>query len=354
MASERKTKANKRNSKSSGGPIDTSQTRFNALKHGILSTHVLVLGGEGEEGQREFRLFSDAVRSDLAPVGAIEELLVDELIVIAWRKRRVIAYESALLSKQTATIRTDYAQQHPISDMLHAILPRELVQELSGAAWQERQLESSETPGKGEESTEHEDKWVPPDNSSVESIGNLPKGSDAYSRRLTDPVVYLATFAAAARASLLVLMKDDSPDLTNNLVQSIVCGHAKGMGVPVSEILKSSTRVAVGETHPQKQIEGIIVAACQSRGISQQEFWAEVGNSLLRASDGANSELSSYLLEEDRETMLAGLPDDASQAKIQRYEAHLSRQFYRALHELQRLQAARNGSRNTAPLALDL
>lgn len=39
--------------------------------------------------------------------------------------------------------------------------------------------------------------------------------------------------------------------------------------------------------------------------------------------------------------------------RVVRYEAHLERSLYRALHELQRLQAARNGS-GQAPVALDL
>jgi len=40
------------------------------------------------------------MREDLAPTGAVEELLVEELIGIAWRKRRVLAYESAVIGKQ--------------------------------------------------------------------------------------------------------------------------------------------------------------------------------------------------------------------------------------------------------------
>jgi len=37
-----------------------------------------------------------------------------------------------------------------------------------------------------------------------------------------------------------------------------------------------------------------------------------------------------------------------------RYETTIERQFYRALHELQRLQMARQGSRPPAPIALDV
>ena len=40
--------------------------------------------------------------------------------------------------------------------------------------------------------------------------------------------------------------------------------------------------------------------------------------------------------------------------KLCRYEAHIERGLYKALHELQRLQAARCGQPVSAPLALDV
>jgi hypothetical protein len=48
------------------------------------------------------------------------------------------------------------------------------------------------------------------------------------------------------------------------------------------------------------------------------------------------------------------LPDSEDLEKIQRYEAHLSRQFHRDLHELQRLQATRLGHSVAAPIAIDV
>ncbi len=43
------------------------------------------------------------------------------------------------------------------------------------------------------------------------------------------------------------------------------------------------------------------------------------------------------------------LPDDKTLEKVARYEAHLSRQLYQAMHELEALQAKRGGG--VAPLA---
>ena len=41
-------------------------------------------------------------------------------------------------------------------------------------------------------------------------------------------------------------------------------------------------------------------------------------------------------------------------SKLRRYETQIERSFFRALHELQRLQAARQGQPVVAPLALDV
>ena len=86
----------------------------------------------------------------------------------------------------------------------------------------------------------------------------------------------------------------------------------------------------------------------------QQSWLRHVARHAINAWDGANNELISYALQEDREVELAGLPDDSSSAKIPRYESHLSRQFYRALHELQLLQAASLGLRPSIPLSVEI
>jgi hypothetical protein len=52
-----------------------------------------------------------------------------------------------------------------------------------------------------------------------------------------------------------------------------------------------------------------------------------------------------------RERLLASAPDTD---RIARYEAHLSRQLAQALHELQRLQAARAGASVTPPVVVDV
>ena len=66
-------------------------TRFNALKHGILS-RLTVLPWEDEA---EYLVLLDALVAEHGPQGPTEEHLVEELAGILWRKRRLRLAEGA-------------------------------------------------------------------------------------------------------------------------------------------------------------------------------------------------------------------------------------------------------------------
>ena len=59
----RKLKANARNARLSTGPKDTSRSRFNAAKHGILSSRVLIRTGDGKEDEEELEEFSNYLKT---------------------------------------------------------------------------------------------------------------------------------------------------------------------------------------------------------------------------------------------------------------------------------------------------
>ena len=74
--------ANRRNSKNSTGPKDTSAVRDNARKHGVLAKH---LKFESAEAEADF----EELRADLAheyqPLGATERILIEETCVCLWK-----------------------------------------------------------------------------------------------------------------------------------------------------------------------------------------------------------------------------------------------------------------------------
>lgn len=96
MVSEKQIVANRKNAKNSTGPKDTSLTRLNALKHGILSDEVVLKG----EKKRELEELGTKLRQELAPKGELEMLLVDRIVANIWRLKRTLKVESTLMSYQ--------------------------------------------------------------------------------------------------------------------------------------------------------------------------------------------------------------------------------------------------------------
>src|SRR5919112_2307175 len=75
-------------------PVETAGTaitRFNALRHGVLSRYT-VLPWEDPE---EYQALVAALVTEHAPQGLTEEHLVEELAGILWRKRRLRLAEAA-------------------------------------------------------------------------------------------------------------------------------------------------------------------------------------------------------------------------------------------------------------------
>ncbi len=89
VVSERKLRANRRNAKLSTGPRDTGNSKYNALKHGLLSKAAIIRRGEAKEDPLELTALVDALRKDFEPVGTMEEILLDRIAACYWRLRRV-------------------------------------------------------------------------------------------------------------------------------------------------------------------------------------------------------------------------------------------------------------------------
>ena len=94
MASDKQLIANRKNAKKSTGPKDTSPTRLNALKHGLLSEQVLI---EGEK-KKDLEELGRGLREQLAPQGELEVILVDRMVSSVWRLKRALKIEAAEMS----------------------------------------------------------------------------------------------------------------------------------------------------------------------------------------------------------------------------------------------------------------
>ncbi len=97
--------ANRRNAQLSTGPKTEegkNRSRHNAVKHGILASAVLITKGSGAEDPAEFEQLWDSLRGDLAPVGVLEEMLVEKIAVCLWRQKRALQCEVGLVRQQFA------------------------------------------------------------------------------------------------------------------------------------------------------------------------------------------------------------------------------------------------------------
>jgi hypothetical protein len=96
------------------------------------------------------------------------------------------------------------------------------------------------------------------------------------------------------------------------------------------------------------------MAAAEGEGVSADAlFFAALEHYRVEAIK-LKSEADSVTRDLDhmrRERLLASAPQTD---QIARYEAHLSRQLAQALHELQRLQAARSGAPIMPPVVVDV
>ncbi len=95
MATREQIQANRRNSRLSTGPKDTSLSRFNGLKHGLCAAQVGLPGEDPAEVQAEF----DGWHNDWRPMTHTRAVLVDLAAVATWRLRRSIRAGSAVRAR---------------------------------------------------------------------------------------------------------------------------------------------------------------------------------------------------------------------------------------------------------------
>lgn len=96
MSSAAKAFANRANAAHSTGPADTSRTRFNGLAHGLTSKQLVIPG----ESQADYETFAAAIRRDLRPGSAIENVLADRIVAAAWRLQRFTRIEGAFFNSR--------------------------------------------------------------------------------------------------------------------------------------------------------------------------------------------------------------------------------------------------------------
>jgi hypothetical protein len=115
MSSEKQIAANRANAKRSTGPNTSggkARSRMNAWKHGLRAEKVVIAGEDAEDLQAIQR----ALWEEHQPEPGMESLLVERLAHYAWRMRRAVVFEAALLRE--GPLNLGYADLNAVSTLL--------------------------------------------------------------------------------------------------------------------------------------------------------------------------------------------------------------------------------------------
>ena len=110
MASEKQLRANRSNAQKSTGPrslVGKAISRQNALTHGLLAQDVVI---EGED-QGAYLDLQSALKEQLAPVGPLEEQLVNQVVAAFWRLGRLGKVEAGIFAFQKLAVEKERAEQ---------------------------------------------------------------------------------------------------------------------------------------------------------------------------------------------------------------------------------------------------
>ena len=279
---------------------------MNAVKHGILSTAVVVRGLRIREHEEEFKALREQCWECLAPVGRMEEMLVDKIVAAQWRLRRALMAETGEI-----VLSVDGGQQRRANrEPLPLGIFRDPLQD--GAT----QMEKS---SQGLEYLKAVLKLVRAD---VESEGEL-------------------TQASCDR--LLKRFMNRPNSLTRELLE-----YRERMAAGASAVAHRASSFAKASADAMADREGLSPEEVKDNHQRSVLRYIEAKLAWYEGLSGQRQEREDK--EETARQAANVLPSAEVLDKILRYEGALDRQLYRAMNQLERLQRRRGGEKLAAPL----
>ncbi len=288
-----------------GGPATQAGKEVasrNATRHGITSTAPVVAGMESREDWEDHR---SGIMESISPAGHLEHTLAERVALLSWRLARVIRYETESISLSQEKIEEEIHERGlfmrsirggSIADSTHP-------EDIRGEAECSRQRHNS-----------------------LKRFAGMDPEKTMKGSAPSDVI-----HGALVTAQKLTGREVDEDELT-----------LPGVGED-EDILELSPMKA-------RDVWGCVQSIAEATGLDAEEL-------LERATyeAGCDSRGAAYKLEEtereiDRRSRERFLPATPELEKIARYEAHLSKQLYSALHELEALQKRRLTGEDT-PLA---
>ena len=275
--------------------------RWNSTRHGIRSPAPVVPGVEKLEDWEEYR---DGILENLAPEGHLELVFAERVALLSWRLHRVTRYETESIALFQEKAEDDLADRRRFdSRVLGAAHPEDVRGNLKMARSDYRLLK------------------------------RFPKLKEDK---------HLSSFDADR--ILWAVMEVTDRVAEGEVAPEDLLDEISIPGVPESaEEREGYDGWSVGAV--RAGIEAIATATDED----PEELLEVATDSARRSIIG--KEQAAEQVHRDLEWMSRErlLPDDKTLEKVARYEAHLSRGLYKALHELEALQTRRLGG--SAPLA---
>jgi hypothetical protein len=282
-------------SSTAGGP-NTQEgkevVRWNATRHGISSPKPVVPGLEKQEDWESHR---DGIMEYLSPVGHLEVTLAERVSLLSWRLHRVTRYETGAIATSQETIEDDiHDRDRFLSAIRHEGLESTHPVDIRFEAKHYKQAHSAlrRFPSLGPDKT--------------------LKGTDASS--VVWSVLMEAKKAGGREIDVEVLDLPGVPE--DAMIEEL----------PAMKVADVRGCVEAIAAHASLNPDELLEAATYEAG-------CEARHAAIRKED-VEREISRKIRERT-------LPDEKTLEKIVRYEAHLSRQLYHALHELENLQKYR-------------
>jgi hypothetical protein len=118
MASEAQVQANRLNARKSTGPRTPDGKAVvaqNAVRHGLLAQQAVI----GGEDPGEFEFYRDQMLGELSPAGAMESMLAERVVGLAWRLRRAERIQAEVFD---ALLNEDATS--PVAKLMRSMRPK--------------------------------------------------------------------------------------------------------------------------------------------------------------------------------------------------------------------------------------
>jgi len=114
MTSEEQIEANRQNALKSTGPKDVSNTKLNAIQHGILAKTIVLEDSPFNEKTEDFGELQKQFEDDIEPKNIIERKLVETMVICCWKLRRIERAERACLRVDAKSIEDNIRSAYSI------------------------------------------------------------------------------------------------------------------------------------------------------------------------------------------------------------------------------------------------